>query len=72
MSFFKRKHKKYANMNYKDLQELYHHTETGLKNAVASGDEKAMKKAMACHQTVEYSLLYRNSPEFKNKTRRRN
>lgn len=67
MAFFKRKHKKLAKYNYKSLQDCYHSTEIGLRKAVASGDEKAMRKAMGQHQMVEYALLYRNSPEFRNR-----
>ena len=67
MAFFKRKHKKYAKCTYKSLVDGYHATENGLKNAVASGDEKAMKKAMANHQIFEYALLYRHSKEYKDK-----
>lgn len=71
MAFFKRKHKKYAKCTYKTLVDAYHATENGLKNAVASGDEKVMKKAMYNHQIFEYALLYRNSKEFKEKQRRK-
>lgn len=67
MAFFKRKHKKFAKCNYKTLQDGYRASEIGLQRAVASGDEKAMRKAMETHQTFEYALLFRNTPEFRRK-----
>ncbi len=67
MAFFKRKHKKFAKCDYKTLQKGYHASEIGLQRAVASGDEKAMRKAMEAHQCFEYALLYRNTPEFRKK-----
>lgn len=70
MSFFKRKHKSFAKCSIKSLQQGYHASELGLRKAVASGDEKAMHKAMKTHQIFEYALLYKNSPEYKKKTRK--
>ena len=67
MGFFKREHKRLANVNYKDLQECYHITEENLKSAVKSGNEKEMKRAMKEHQQIEYALLYKNSSEYKKK-----
>ena len=70
MSFFKRKHKKYSKCSYGTLQQGYHASEIGLRKAVASGDEKAMRKAMKVHQVFEYALLYKGSPEYKKKARK--
>ena len=70
MSFFKHKHKKFAKCDYKTLQQGYHSSEIGLHKAVASGDEKAMRKSMKTHQVFEYALLYKGSPEYKKKTRK--
>lgn len=67
MGFFSRKHKNYAKCNYKTLQDGYYASEIGLKKAVASGNEKAMHKAMKQHQLFEYALLYKNTPEYKAK-----
>lgn len=67
MAFFKRKEKKLAKCSYSTLQEGYKATEIGLKRACASGDEKAMHKAMKNHQAFEYALLYRSTPESKKK-----
>ena len=71
MAFFKKEHKKMAECSTKTLQECYRHTEIGLQNATASGDEKAIRTAMKRHQLVEYALLYKNTPEYKNKRRKR-
>lgn len=72
MSFFKFRDKRLAKKcSYKTLQEGYKHTEIGLKNACASGDEKAMRKAMKNHQCFEYALLYRSTPECKAQMRKK-
>lgn len=70
MSFFKRKHKTFAKLSTKFLQQGYLASELSLRTAAASGDEKAMHKAMKRHQIFEYALLYKNSPEYKKKTRK--
>ncbi len=72
MAFFKREHKKLAKYNTAVLKDCYRQTEIGLKNATATGNEKAIKTAMKRHQLVEYALLYKNTPEYKNKRRKRN
>ena len=72
MSFFKRKDKKLAKeCPYNTLQEGYRRTEIGLKKACASGDEKAIRKAMHNHQRFEYALLYKSTPEYKEKVRKK-
>lgn len=70
MSFFKRRDKKLAMTSSVVLRDCYKNTETGLKKAVASGDEKAMKQAMRKHRDVEYAMLYQNTPEFKKKKKK--
>ncbi len=68
---FTNKHKKFANdCTYKSLVESYKASEEGLHKACRSGDKKAMKRAMDCHQTFEYALLYRETPEFKNRRKK--
>ena len=67
MAFFKNRDKKMAVCSYATLQEGYKASEMGLKKAVSSGDEKAMRKAMKEHQKFEYALLYKNTPEYKSK-----
>lgn len=71
MTFFKKEHKKLANYNTAVLKDCYHQTEIGLRNATASGDKKAIRTAMKNHQLVEYALLYKNTPEYKNKRRKK-
>lgn len=71
MAFFKREHKKLAKYNTAVLKDCYRQTEIGLKNATATGNEKAIKTAMKRHQLVEYALLYKNTPEYRNKRRKR-
>ena len=70
MAFFKREHKKLAKYNTAILKDCYLQTEIGLRNATASGDEKAIRTAMKRHQLVEYALLYKNTPEYKSKRRK--
>lgn len=65
MAFFKREHKKMAECSFSTLQKGYQASEIGLQRAVKSGNEKAMKKAMKQHQTFEYGLLYKQSPEYR-------
>lgn len=71
MAFFKREHKKLAKYNTAVLKDCYRQTEIGLRNATSSGDEKAIRTAMKKHQLVEYALLYKNTPEYKSKRRKR-
>lgn len=71
MAFFKREHKKLAKYNTVVLKDCYRQTEIALRNATASGDEKAIKTAMKRHQLVEYALLYKITPEYRNRRRKR-
>ena len=71
MAFFKKEHKKLAKYNTTILKDCYRQTEIGLRNATASGNEKAIRTAMKRHQLVEYALLYKNTPEYKRKIKRR-
>ena len=68
---FTKLHKDLAKANYKDLVRCYNATEIGLKRACRTGDKKVMDKAMANHQAFEYAMLYRQTPEFKNKRRKK-
>ena len=71
MAFFKREHKKLAKYSTAVLKDCYRQTEIGLRNATSCGNEKAIKTAMKRHQLVEYALLYKNTPEYKGKRRKR-
>ena len=71
MAFFNKEHKKLAKYNTTVLKDCYRQTEIALRNATVSGNEKAIRTAMKKHQLVEYALLYKNTPEYKNKRRKR-
>ena len=68
MPFFKNKEKKLAFDNsYSDLKQGYERTEKQLLQVAKTGNDKALKKAMSEHHNYEYAMLFRNTPEFKNK-----
>ena len=67
MKFTKLQKRIARDCDYKSLIKGYEASEIGLHRACKSGDKKAMKKAMFNHQAFEYALLYRETPEFKNK-----
>lgn len=67
MGFFKLKHKLLAKKPTSYLQQQYSKSEQNLVRASSTGDEKLIKKAMKEHGNYEYALLYKNTPEFKNK-----
>ncbi len=72
MGFFTGKQKKMAsNCSFYDLQRGYQNADIALERASYSGNQKALKKAMEEHRQFEYALLYRNTPEFKRKHKKR-
>ena len=72
MGFFTGKQKKMAKKcSFYDLQRGYQNSDLALERASYSGNQKELKNAMKEHRKYEYALLYRNTPEFKKKFRKR-
>lgn len=72
MAFFKKKHKKLALSSSKEqLEKAYHKSEAKLKIASKTGNEKLLSSAMQEHGCYEYALLYKNTPEYKSKRRKK-
>lgn len=72
MAFFKKIHKKLAlSFSKEQLEKAYHKSETKLKIASKTGNEKLLSSAMHEHGCYEYALLYKNTPEYKSKRRKR-
>lgn len=72
MGFFTGKQKKMAkNCSFYELQRGYENADLALERASYSGNQKELKNAMKEHRKYEYALLYRNTPEFKKKFRKR-
>lgn len=72
MGFFTGKQKQMAKKcSFYDLQRGYQSADLALERASFSGDKKELKRAMKEHQKYEYALLYRNTPEYKNKQRKK-
>lgn len=68
MGFFSRRQKRLARKyTASELKSCYHYSENELKEATESGDKKALKRAMKVHGNVEYAMLYKNTPEYKNR-----
>lgn len=66
MGFFTRKQKQLAlKTSTYDLEKAYHASEQNLKKVSASGDEKLLKSAMKQHGNYEYAMLYKQTPEYK-------
>ena len=57
--------------SFYDLQRGYRSADLALERASYNGDKKELKRAMKEHQKYEYALLYRNTPEYKNKQRKK-
>lgn len=57
--------------SFYDLQRGYQSADLALERASYSGDKKELKRAMKEHQKYEHALLYRNTPEYKNKQRKK-
>lgn len=65
MGFFTAKHKRMAkNYSVSELNKGYKDSESALRMASFSGDEKMLKKAMKVHGEYEYALLYKNTPKY--------
>ncbi len=72
MGFFTGKQKKMAKKcSFYELQRGYDNADLALERASYSGNQKELKNAMKEHRKYEYALLYRNTPEFKKKFRKR-
>lgn len=72
MGFFTMKQKRMAKKcSVRDLQIGYQNADLALERASYSGNQKELKNAMKEHRQYEYALLYRNTPEFKKKFRKR-
>ena len=68
MGFFSRKQKQLAlKTSTYDLEKAYHASEQNLKKVSSSGDEKMLKSAMKQHGNYEYAMLYKQTPEYKEK-----
>ena len=68
MGFFTNTQKRMARKcSFYELKRGYDNADLRLERASYSGNPKELKKAMKEHQKYEYALLYRNTPEFKNK-----
>lgn len=72
MAFFKKIHKRLALTNSNEsLEQAYYRSEKKLRKASYSGNEKLLKKAMKIHGNYEYAMLYKNTPEYKVKRRKK-
>lgn len=72
MAFFTRKQKQLAiSCNRANLEKAYHVSEENLKTVSKSGNIKQLRIAMKQHGNYEYALLYKNTPEYKRKIKRR-
>lgn len=72
MAFFSRKQKQLAlKTNSKTIKEKYEQTELHLRQCAKNGNERELKKAMAEHRNIEYALLYKNTPEYRDKVYKR-
>lgn len=72
MGFFTGQQKKMAcKSSFNDLQRGYERADLALERASYSGNPKELNKAMKEHRKFEYALLYRNTPEFKRKHKKR-
>lgn len=70
MGFFTAKQKRLArNCSIGELENGYRATESALRMASYSGNEKQLKQAMKQHGDYEYALLYKNTPQY-NKRRK--
>ncbi len=72
MAFFKREHKQIAKTcPYDYLRTEYENSERKLRQLAKQGDTKALAQAMKEHGKIEYALLYKSTPEFKEKEGKR-
>ena len=72
MAFFTRKQKQLAiSCNRANLEKAYRVSEKKIKTVSKSGNIKQLKIAMKQHGNYEYALLYKNTPEYKRKIKRR-
>ena len=72
MGFFNSKQKKMAKYCTREqLQRGYHLSEQNLVEASKNGDMKRLKNAMKQHGNFEYALLYKNTPEYRKKCKKK-
>lgn len=72
MGFFTGKQKRMAKKSsFYELNQGYQNADLALERASYSGNQKELKQAMKEHRKYEYALLYRNTPEFKKKHKKR-
>ncbi len=72
MNFFTRNQKHLASKcSLNELNRGYQNADLALERASYSGNQKELKQAMKEHRKYEYVLLYRNTPEFKKKHKKR-
>lgn len=65
MGFFTAKQKRLArNCSIDELENGYRASESALRMASYSGNEKQLKKVMKQHGNYEYALLYKNTPQY--------
>lgn len=57
--------------SYGDLANMYKGSEKYLQHCAYKGDKKGLEETMKLHKNYEYALLYKNTPEFRNKRRKR-
>ena len=70
--FFNREQKKMAEKySASHLRDLYAFSESKLQSSAKKGDVIALKAYMKAHHRYEYALLYRQTPEFKEKQRKK-
>lgn len=70
--FFNRKQKRLAlKTSTSNLQQAYSLSEARLRDVAKTGNAKQLKQAMSEHGLYEYALLYKATPEYKQKIRKR-
>ena len=68
MGFFNRRQKRLARKyTESELKSGYRYSENELKEAAENGDTKALKRAMKVHGNFEYAMLYKNTPQYRDK-----
>lgn len=68
MGFFTSKQKRLATRcSTNELMKGYKDSESALRYASYSGNQKELKKAMKVYGDFEYALLYKNTPEYNKK-----
>lgn len=72
IKFFNLKQKRLAlKTSTSNLQQAYSLSEARLRDAAKTGDARKLKEAMTEHGLYEYALLYKATPQYKQKIKRR-